>query len=212
MFAKWLFQFIIISGLSLTYVQAKDISVFAAHKTLSLGPKDPAIRDYYISGGADDGFRRGMTVTVVRRLPIHDLSRNRSLGDMPVPVAKMKLIFVQRNMSVGRLTALVSSKSVPTVDYESVMVGDVITLTDGLDSTGTIDYESEAKPSESEKTQSTLPKTEQKADNIGLNTREPTSESSPVPAELPKVLPPKNLKTPEESDKPLEPVSISPTV
>lgn len=149
MFARWLSRsillFTVIGVLSYfcDVAYSREVSIFSVNKNLQMDPKDPVYHDYYISGGSEQGFRTGMQVTVLRRIPVHDLSRNRALGDLRLPVAKLKLIFVQKGMAVGRLLALSSMKNAPIVDYEGVMIGDAISLGDGLDADGIMEVKEE---------------------------------------------------------------------
>ncbi|HEX4925862.1 MAG TPA: hypothetical protein VFV50_17345 [Bdellovibrionales bacterium] len=103
---------------------ARDLSVFAVQRNLQLSNKEPVYHDYYLDGGSEAGLRAGQVVTVVRRIPLHDLTRNRPLGDMHLPVAQLKLIYVQRGSSVARLHKLYQDKERPIVDFNGVMVGD----------------------------------------------------------------------------------------
>jgi hypothetical protein len=118
---------------------AAEVSIFSVNKTLSMGPKDTVYRDYYLNGGTEDGFRRGMLVTVVRRVPVHDLSRNRALGDLRVPVAKLKLVYVNHNISVGRVDKLIRPVNLPATEFAAVMVGDTVVLGNGMDDLGKMD-------------------------------------------------------------------------
>src|SRR5690606_9754507 len=79
---------------------ATDVVVFSVVRNLQLKPSDPIYKDYYINGGSENGYRVGSVVTVVRRLPAHDIYRNKALGDVTLPVAKLKLIYVQKQMSI----------------------------------------------------------------------------------------------------------------
>lgn len=130
---------ILILILTSNYASAAEVAVFSVNKTLSMGPKDTVFRDYYLNGGTEEGFRRGMIVTVVRRVPVHDLSRNRALGDLRVPVAKLKLIYVNRAISVGRVDRLIQPTNLPATEFAAVMVGDTISLGNGLDDLGRMD-------------------------------------------------------------------------
>ncbi len=151
MLAKWLSRFVLvvafigIINLFCDVAYSREVSVFSVNKNLQLNPQEPVYHDYYISGGTEQGFRTGMQVTAVRRVPVHDLSRNRALGDLRLPIAKLKLIFVQRGMSVARLTTLLGAKNTPIVDFNGVMVGDTISLGNGLDAGGVMEVNDEGE-------------------------------------------------------------------
>jgi len=188
------------------FSQAEEISIFSVNKTLSMGPKDPVYRDYYLNGGTQEGFRRGMLVTVVRRVPVHDLSRNRALGDLRVPVAKLKLIYVNRSISVGRVEKLIEPTNYPAAEFKAVMVGDTVTLGDGMDDLGRMD------DMEGDGAKGTAPNSGQtggtSADNetaksevkaeVAALTEAPAEAPKPAPVE---VVPEKNAEKPDTKTK-----------
>jgi hypothetical protein len=157
MFAKWLSRsllLITLIGLFSYFCEnaySREVSIFSVNKNLQMDSKDPVYHDYYISGGSEQGFRTGMQVTVIRRVPVHDLSRNRALGDLRLPIAKLKLIFVQKGMAVGRLLTLTTAKNSPIVDYDGVMIGDAISLGNGLDAGGVMEVNEEGEGPKGEK-------------------------------------------------------------
>ncbi len=188
---------------------AGEVSVFSVNKTLSMGPKDPIYKDYYLNGGTEEGFRRGMTVTVVRRIPVHDLSRNRALGDLRVPIAKVKLIYVNRTISVARTEKVLSSANLPASEFPTVMVGDTIVLGDGLDDIsrmGDGEGESENKsegegpaPAPSDKSAEAEPaKAELKPSVAAVQPAPVESAAQAAPKPLPvQTLPEKNAEKPD---------------
>lgn len=105
---------------------ARELTVFAIQKNLQLNNKETVYHDYYLDGGTESGLSKGQLVTVVRRIPLHDLTRNRPLGDMHLPVAQLKIIYVQRGSSVARLNKLFLDKDRPLIDFNAVMVGDQV--------------------------------------------------------------------------------------
>ncbi|MEQ1876400.1 MAG: hypothetical protein ABL958_07125 [Bdellovibrionia bacterium] len=122
---------------------ARELTVFAIQKNLQMSIKDPVYHDYYLDGGTEAGISRGQIITVVRRIPLHDLTRNRPLGDMHMPVAQLKVLYVQRGSSVARLHKLFLDKDRPLIDFNAVMVGDQVS--NGTDGEGEA-QESEAAP------------------------------------------------------------------
>jgi hypothetical protein len=118
--------FLILFSLFGLEAMSRELAVFAIQKNLQMANKDPVYHDVYLDGGSETGLRIGQVVSVVRRIPLHDLTRNRPLGDMHLPVGQLKIIYVQRGSSVARIHKMYQDKDRPIVDFNTVMVGDQI--------------------------------------------------------------------------------------
>lgn len=115
--------------LSATSAWAKDTaSIFDMRKSLPMDAKETVYHDFYINSGSEVGLKRGVFVNIVRSIPIHDPIQNKAQATLNVAVAKIKIIQVERNMSVGRLVSLVSPEDRPALDFDAVMIGDQIDL------------------------------------------------------------------------------------
>jgi hypothetical protein len=173
---------------------ARELTIFAIQKNLQLNSKDTVYHDYYLDGGSESGLSKGQLVTVVRRIPLHDLTRNRPLGDMHLPVAQLRIIYVQRGSSVARVNKLYQDKDRPLIEFNAVMVGDQV-------ANGSIDGENEGEES-SDAAPAAAP-----AEKATSNRETPKggvekAEAIPLPE---KTIP---LETPKT--KPAEPVTSSP--
>lgn len=104
------------------------VSVFDVRKSLPLDPSDPVYYDYYLNAGPEAGIKKGMFVSVVRKLPIHDPVGNQAQGTLSIEVAKLQVIHVERNLSVARLASEFGSEDRPVLEYEGVMIGDILDL------------------------------------------------------------------------------------
>jgi hypothetical protein len=126
-----LFALLITFTLSATSAFAADgnVSIFDVRKTLQMDPSEPVYHDYYLNAGPEAGLKRGMFVSVVRRTPIHNPIENKSAGTLSVEVAKLQIISVESGISVGRLVTSFGSADRPVVDFEGIMIGDVLDLT-----------------------------------------------------------------------------------
>ncbi|MCB0413899.1 MAG: hypothetical protein KDD50_06175 [Bdellovibrionales bacterium] len=105
-----------------------DITIFDVRKTLVMDESEPSYKDYYLNGGSEIGLKPGMVVTVKRRRALYDGFQNKSLEELMVVVGKLKLIHVQKGVSVARLYSLFSRKNTPVLDYEYIMLGDQVDL------------------------------------------------------------------------------------
>lgn len=115
--------------LSLQMLGARaDVTVFDVRRTLRMSDQDQVLRDYYLNGGQESGLAVGMVVTVTRKLPLYDNYQNRSAGDVHLKVAKLKIIHVQKGLSVGRVQSEFSRENAPLLEDPFVMVGDALDL------------------------------------------------------------------------------------
>lgn len=111
-----------------SYSQQLDITVFDVRNTIALSDTEPTYKDYYLNAGSERGLRKGMIITVVRKMALYDSYQNKSPGDLEVEVAKIKIIHVQKGLSVARDHGDISRISHPILDNDFVMVGDELDL------------------------------------------------------------------------------------
>ncbi len=107
---------------------AADYSIFEVHKSLPMENNEVAYKDYYINAGNESGLKKGMYLTVVRNSAIQDPAKNVTQGSLKIPVAKLQIIQVDKRISVGRLFNQTSNDERATVEFEAVMVGDVLDM------------------------------------------------------------------------------------
>lgn len=105
-----------------------DLTIFDVRKNLPMSDTDPVYRDFYIDGGSESGLSVGMVLTVQRRMPLYDSYQNRSVGDLMLKVSKIKIIHVQRGLSVARLQSEFTREGSPLLEDPYIMVGDRIDL------------------------------------------------------------------------------------
>jgi len=142
------------------HIEAQSLRAFAVfdvRKSLPLTGKEGTFRDYYVNLGTDNGAKVGSILSVKRRLPVIDVYRNQAQGDLVVEIAKLKVIHSQASMSVGRIVSLVNPKSIPVVQYESVMMGDQVELTATAE---------DAPAEEAKRDQASVKKKKKKAPNV----------------------------------------------
>ena len=107
---------------------ANSPTIFEVRQPLAMSGDQPIKKDYYINSGSESGLKPGYVVTVTRRLSLHDKFRNQSVGDLVVPVGRLKIIHTQTGLSVGRMYSLYTRENVPVLDYDFIMVGDRLDL------------------------------------------------------------------------------------
>ena len=122
---------IVIHILALVFTSATakaELTIFDVRKNLALSDTDKVYRDFYINGGTEAGLTPGMIITVQRRLPLYDNYLNRSAGDLDLKVAKIKIIHVQKGLSVARLHSEYDRSTSPLLEDNFIMVGDRLDL------------------------------------------------------------------------------------
>lgn len=112
-----------------TLASANEITVFDVRKNFPMKNGEKVYRDYYINAGAESGLKRDMIVHVNRRRALYDAYQNRSLGNLLVPVGKLRVIHVQQGMSVARLYSTFSRENIPGLEYDFILVGDLVDMT-----------------------------------------------------------------------------------
>jgi hypothetical protein len=100
--------------------------IFDMRKNLPLEPTEPVFHDFYINAGPEAGFKKGMYATVVRQVPIHDPVQNKQQAMLNVEVARIKIVHVQKNLTVARVHSILGDDERPTLEFESIMIGDRI--------------------------------------------------------------------------------------
>lgn len=100
--------------------------IFDVRINLPLDPDDQTYHDFYINAGSELGFKKGMFVTVVRPVPVHDPIQNKQQGTLNIAVARLQVIHVERSLTVARLVTEFTDEDRPVLEFESVMIGDRI--------------------------------------------------------------------------------------
>lgn len=113
--------------------------IFDVRRSLPLEPDEEVTKDFYINAGPEAGFKKGVYISVVRAVPVHDPIKNMQQATLNIPVGKLKVIDVQRGITVARLETELTDEERPTLEFEGIMVGDRIDL-------GSITTEQPKKP------------------------------------------------------------------
>lgn len=103
-------------------------TIFDVRKTLAMEPDEPTFHDFYINSGSDAGIKKGQYLPVVRQVPVHDPVQNKQQGMLSIPIGKLLIIHVERGLSVARLATELGNDERPSLEFESVMIGDRVDL------------------------------------------------------------------------------------
>ena len=136
-FILWLFSIKILSSVCVVILmgivwefinQAQALSIFEVRRRLPMTNDEVTEKDFYINGGREKGIKPGMIVTVTRQLALYDSYQNKSPGDLVIPVGELKIVFVQKGVTVAREHSLFARKNLPVLEENFLMVGDQIDL------------------------------------------------------------------------------------
>lgn len=105
-----------------------ELTIFDVRKNLPMSDTEKVYRDFYVNGGSEAGISRGMIITVQRRMPLYDNYQNRAAGDLDLKVAKIKILHVQKGLSVARLHSEFDRGTSPLLEDNFIMMGDRLDL------------------------------------------------------------------------------------
>lgn len=189
------------------FASADDFSngpvIFDVRRSLPLEPDEEVYHDFYIGAGSEAGFKKGMFVTVVRPLPIHDPIQNKQQATLNVTVARLQVIQVGKGITVGRLYSEMNNDERPTLEFEAVMIGDRVDLSS---------LTSEAPPKSQPKV-SSKNKRKLSANDDSLELKVETVETAPAAAAAASVaIPAPAATSPAGTSAPLESSVPAPAV
>lgn len=114
-----------------TRADDSDPVIFDVRRSLPMEPDEPVAHDFYLSVGSEAGIKKGLYLSVVRTAPVHDPIQNKQQALLTVPVGKVQVIHVERNMSVARLVSELDDTERPTLEFEAIMIGDRVDVRSG---------------------------------------------------------------------------------
>lgn len=106
--------------------EAKEVQIIEMRKNLTLKNDEKVQTDYFLNAGTELGIKPGTVFTLYRRLSVLDRFGGTQARPLSVPVGKIKIIYTAKNVSVARLHQLEGSEKLPSLEYRSVMLGDLI--------------------------------------------------------------------------------------
>jgi len=108
------------------FAKGPDFSIFEVRRQLPLSNDEKTEKDFYIYAGTEEGLKADGIYDVVRRVPLYDGFQNRSLGELNIKVAQVKIIFTDKNISIARYHKDFSRDSIPVLKDNYILLGDLI--------------------------------------------------------------------------------------
>lgn len=105
---------------------AKEVQIIEMRKNLTLKNDEKVQTDYFLNAGTELGIKPTTVFTLYRRLSVLDRFGGTQARPLSVPVGKIKIIYTAKNISVARLHSIEGSEKLPSLEYRSIMLGDLI--------------------------------------------------------------------------------------
>jgi hypothetical protein len=121
---NFIFLFIFLFSLkSFSFFEDSTIVVFDIQKTLPLSRDEKSVKNYFLSGGIENGLKKNMLISVYRRQLIQNEFHQKSEKNVLIPVGTLKIIYVIEGLSIARLHQLDSNS---LLEYDTIMKGDIL--------------------------------------------------------------------------------------
>jgi hypothetical protein len=105
---------------------ATDFIVMSVVRDFPMKTGDTMYKDFYVNAGSNNGLRKGLFLEATRKMPAYDNMNSKLGGDTSVKIARLRLIHVDKNISVARLVKFYEKEITPLSGVDSVMIGDFI--------------------------------------------------------------------------------------
>lgn len=109
-------------------LEAKEVQVIEIRKNLQLSSTEPVYTDYYLNAGNDLSIKPGTTFVIYRRVNVIDRLGTNQGRSLALPVGKIKIIYVAKDLSVARVEKMEENKNTPILEHRGVMLGDLINV------------------------------------------------------------------------------------
>jgi|FLYM01.1.fsa_nt_gi hypothetical protein len=103
-----------------------DFTIFEVRRPIALSNDEKTLKDFYIYAGSESGIKSGVVYDVVRQVPLYDGYQNRSLGEITIKVAQVKVIYVDKNVAVARYHQEFSRENLPVLLENHILLGDLV--------------------------------------------------------------------------------------
>lgn len=111
-----------------TFITATEFKVFYVKKEFDFGNSKNLQKDFYVNIGSKDGIKKDAILNVYRKNQVVDTTSESKVYATKILVAKLKVISVDSEFSIARLSSLADLSQNPIAGYTQVMVGDLVEL------------------------------------------------------------------------------------
>jgi hypothetical protein len=114
-----------------------DFTVYSIYQGLNLGGLGEVTqRDLYVNMGSSQGLVTGARLQVYRHTPTFDLVSQQVYREVTFPIAVIKVIHVEPQVSIARLEKFLPVDETATISPKAVMVGDLVKVVPTLQEPG----------------------------------------------------------------------------
>src|SRR3954447_25738728 len=104
-----------------------DHSIYSIYQALNLGNSDEVNqKDFYVNMGSSQGVSRGDKLQGYRHAPTFDLVAQQVYREVTFPIAVIKVIHVEPDVSIARLERFLPPDQRATISPKAIMVGDLV--------------------------------------------------------------------------------------
>lgn len=102
--------------------------VIGVRRELGLSAAEAASipQDIVLNAGTDGGLSEGMTLSVIRRIPMLDPYHDNQETDLEVKFATLKILHVQKDIAIARVENFEDVHNAAGVSTRAVLVGDYV--------------------------------------------------------------------------------------
>lgn len=111
-----------------TFLTATEFKVFYVKKEFDFGNAKNLQKDFYVNMGTRDGLKKDAILNVYRKNQLVDTTSESKIYSAKILVAKLKVISVDSEFSITRLSSLADLSQSPVAGYTQIMVGDTVEL------------------------------------------------------------------------------------
>jgi len=103
-----------------------EFTIMSVVRDFPMKSGESTYKDFYVNAGTNNGLRKGLVIEAVRKLNVFDNLNAKLGGETLIRVAKLKIIHVDKGVSIARLIKFYEKEATPQTGYDSVMIGDAI--------------------------------------------------------------------------------------
>lgn len=126
----WSFVFLVTTALFFNSESVADeYTVYQVFRSIDLGESDQLPpKDVFINMGSEQGVKKGSVLDVYRKISSFDNLTQKHMGDLVIPVGRVKVIHAEAKNSIARLDKFVTLDSEPALLPQAIMMGDLVRM------------------------------------------------------------------------------------
>lgn len=107
---------------------ADKYQVFSIRTDFPMADGQASVRDVYVNMGTNQGVKVGSKLSVLRPVTTVDQINQKTGSNITFKFAKLKIIFADPEISIGRVVEFAPQDSTPIGFFTNVMTGDEVEI------------------------------------------------------------------------------------